>query len=177
MSTTWYFAYGSNMQIDTLCGRRGLVCHRALAARARGWRVVFDKPPLLPIGESFANLIPDPEAEAFGVLYEIDAAELAHIDVTEGVLIGNYDRVEIAAEPLSDRQATSLTAHTLISERRNPALRPSERYMALLIAGAREHGLPEHYIAALESVPARQESARASLLRPLLDGFMKRGTR
>src|SRR5262249_31220268 len=58
----WYFAYGSNMQSDTLHGRRGIAFRRAVAVRAPGWRVVFDKPPLLPIGEAFANIVPDPDA-------------------------------------------------------------------------------------------------------------------
>jgi len=177
MPTVWYFAYGSNMQTATLCRRRGVACHRALPARVRTWRVVFDKPPLLPLGESFANLVPDPAGEALGVVFEIDAVDITHIDFTEGVLIGNYRRIEIAAEPLVTDAPESLMAHTLVSERRDPTLRPSERYMALLIAGAREHGLPEEYVAALERVPARPESEDAARLRPLLDRFMKRGTR
>jgi hypothetical protein len=41
----WYFAYGSNMESGTLRGRRGIPFRRAVAARAPGWRVVFDKPP------------------------------------------------------------------------------------------------------------------------------------
>src|SRR6266571_8462260 len=40
----WYFAYGSNMQRATLCGRRGIEPLRALAARAAGWRLALDKP-------------------------------------------------------------------------------------------------------------------------------------
>jgi hypothetical protein len=31
----WYFAYGSNMQSDTLRGRRGVPFRRALAVRGR----------------------------------------------------------------------------------------------------------------------------------------------
>src|SRR5262245_4315526 len=85
----WYFAYGSNMETATFRGRRGIQCSRALAARLSGWRVVFDKPPLLPVGEAYANLVPDAAAEAFGVLYEIADDDLAHLDLTEGVLVGN----------------------------------------------------------------------------------------
>ncbi len=173
---TWYFAYGSNMETATLRGRRGIQYHRALAGRVPGWRVVFDKPPLLPVGEGFANLVPDPEAEAYGVLYEIAESDLAHLDLTEGVPIGNYRRIEIVVESLTTGDPGPLRAHTLVSDRRDPQLQPSQRYMALIIAGAREHGLPLHYIALLEAVPARMESEQAALIRPLLDRFMKRGT-
>jgi hypothetical protein len=55
----WYFAYGSNMETATLRGRRGIEPLCALGARAAGWRLVFDKPPLVPVGEAFANIVPD----------------------------------------------------------------------------------------------------------------------
>src|SRR5262249_26492624 len=98
--TYLYFAYGSNMEPATFRGRRGIAPLRAVAARVRGWRIVFDKPPLLPVGEGFANLISVPAAPVLGVLYEITPPDLEHIDLTEGVLIGNYQRITIAVEPL-----------------------------------------------------------------------------
>lgn len=169
----WYFAYGSNMQRATLCERRGISCTRALPARVPGWRVVFDKPPLIPIGESFANLIPDPDGVAFGVLFEIAAADLDHLDLTEGVLIGNYDRVQVRAHALAD-EAAAIEAHTLSSSRRDASLTPSPRYMGLVIEGANEHGLPPDYIAFLRTVPTGAESVQAKLLRPVLDAVMRR---
>src|SRR6266478_7773083 len=54
----WYFAYGSNMETATLRGRRGIEPLCALGARAAGWRLVLDKPPLVPVGEAFANIVP-----------------------------------------------------------------------------------------------------------------------
>jgi cation transport regulator ChaC len=163
----WYFAYGSNMQRATFSGRRGIVFRRAQPARAPGWRVVFDKPPLVPIGESFANLVPDSDAEAFGIAYEITPAALESLDLSEGVLIGNYARVAIPVAPLAG--GASLTAFTLSSSQRDAALRPSSRYMALLIDGAIEHGLPQAYVAALRAVPTCEESAAAVAMRPLME--------
>lgn len=171
--SAWYFAYGSNMQSATLRGRRGVAWTRARAARVRGWRLVFDKPPLLAVGCGFANIMPDSGAEVLGVLFELDEAELAHIELTEGVLIGNYAAVEVAASPF-DAPHETLAARSLSSARRDPALQPSRRYMALLIDGAIEHGLPADYVAALRAVPAVAESAEAAALRPLIDRAMKR---
>ena len=173
MSTAWYFAYGSNMQTATFRGRRGIEFRRALPGCAGGWRLVFDKPPLIPVGESYANIVPDPSTEVMGVLYEIRAADLEHIDLTEGVLVGNYRRVEIAVRPLSPSAPETLAAFTLTSERREPTMQPSTRYMDLLIEGAREHGLPDDYVAFLRTVPARAESTGAALLRPLIDAALK----
>jgi gamma-glutamylcyclotransferase len=171
----WYFAYGSNMQSATLCGRRGIAYHQAIAGRAVGWRLVLDKPPLVPIGESFANIIPDPAAEVLGVLYEISAEDLEHIDISEGVLLENYRRIEIPVQPLSAPER-HIRAFTLTSEHRDPDLRPSTRYMDLLIAGAVEHGLPAEYVAFLRSIPSRPESAEAARLRPLIEQVLRRGS-
>jgi hypothetical protein len=173
----WYFAYGSNMQGDTLRGRRGIAAARAVAVRAPGWRVVFDKPPLFPIGEAFANIVPDPAAVALGVAFEVSDEDLAHIELSEGVLLGNYRRVDLAVEPLVACPQAPATAAALASDRRDPDLRPSTRYMALLIAGALEHGLPAEYVSALRAVPAGEPSAEARALRPRVDAAMRRWQR
>lgn len=169
----WYFAYGSNMQSDTLHGRRGIVFRRALAVRAPGWRVVFDKPPLIPIGESFANIVPDPDGAALGVAFEVDEQELAHIELTEGVLVGNYQRVIVRVEPLVPQADAPDTAVSLSSDRRDATLRPSKRYMGLLIAGAQEHGLPADYIDLLRRVSAGESSAAARAFRTLIDSGLR----
>ena len=168
MGTVRYFAYGSNMHTGTFCGRRRIRFSRAMPARAPGWRLVLDKPPLLPVGEAFANLVPDAGGHVLGVLYEIAAAELEHVGLTEGVRVDNYRWVEIPVVSLGT-PGLEVVASTLVSERRDPALVPSERYMACLIAGAEEHGLPPDYVAWLRTVPTRPETAEAVRFRALLD--------
>ena len=168
----WYFAYGSNMQTATLCGRRGIHFHRALPGRARGWRLVLDKPGLVPTGNAFANIIPDATADVWGVLYQIDSGDLGHLDLTEGVLIGNYARIEIPVMPSS--ADAPLNAFTLVSEHRDLRLQPSTRYMELLIAGAEEHCLPADYVAFLRGIAAQPENAEAAALRPFIDDAMRR---
>jgi hypothetical protein len=171
MGSVWYFAYGSNMQGATLRGRRGITWTRAIPARIADWRFVCDKPPLFPsMGESYANLVPEAGAETYGVLFELEAEDLAHVELTEGVLIGNYRRVDVVAEPL--RRGASVAAATLVADARDPTLAPSERYRALLVEGAREHGLPADWITFLEGLPARPDTEEAARLRPLLDPLM-----
>ena len=171
-STVWYFAYGSNMQRATFCGRRGIEYRQALAARLDGWRLVIDKPPLVPVGEGFANIVPEPGAEVLGVLYEITEEDLAHVDLTEGVLIGNYERIGVPVCTLGG-PALRVVAATLVSDKRSPELLPSDRYMRCLIAGAEEHGLPAEYVAALRAIPCRPESDEAKRFRPLLDEALR----
>ena len=169
----WYFAYGSNMQRATLCGRRGIEPLRALAARAAGWRLALDKPPLVPVGEAFANIVPDPHAAVLGVLYELTPADWEHVELTEGVRIGNYRSVTLRASSLAG-PALEVDAFALTSDRRDPTLTPSERYMACLVAGAEEHGLPPEYVAFLRGVPARPETPEAAALRPLFEDVLRR---
>jgi len=164
------------MQSATLRGRRGVAWSRALPARAPGWRIVFDKPPLVPVGESYANLVRDGSSETFGVAYEVAAGDLEHIELTEGVRIGNYARVDIPVVALA-APGDPVVAATLVSERRDPSLLPSERYIACLVAGASEHGLPPEWIAFLRGVPARAETTEAALWRPQLDAAMRRAPR
>jgi gamma-glutamylcyclotransferase len=168
----WYFAYGSNMQTATLRERRGVQFHHAQPARAPGWRLVLDKPGLIPTGGSFANIIADADAEVWGVVYQIDDEDIGHIDLTEGVLIGNYQRIEVPV--WSGDAGVSLSAFTLTSGRREPGMRPSTRYMDLLIAGAEEHGLPAHWVAYLRTIPAQPETPEAMQARAFIDAALRR---
>jgi hypothetical protein len=176
MSDLWYFAYGSNMQLATFSGRRGITPARAVVARLEGWRLVFDKPPLLPIGEGFANVVETPGSHVLGVAYAVTVSDLEHIDFSEGVLIDNYRRVSVRVATLAE-PAIELDAFTLTSSRRDPALCPSRRYMALLIEGAETHGLPAEYVAWLRSCPAGDETPEAMAARGILDRALKKEPR
>jgi len=170
----WYFAYGSNMQAATLRGRRGIVPTRAVPVRAPGWRVVFDKPSLFGLPESYANLVVDAAATAFGVAFAITDDELAHVELTEGVAIGNYRRVEVAVEALAVVPDPPAVAYSLSSDSRDPTRRPSTRYLGVVLDGAREHGLPADWIAWLSGIEAAAESVVSQAARGLIDAVMRR---
>jgi len=169
----WYFAYGSNMQIATIRGRRGIAFRRALPARLQGWQLVFDKPGLLATGESYANIIPDADATVLGVAFEITEDDLRHVELTEGVLIGNYQRIEVQVMPLASHEPASRPAFSLTSDRRDPQLQPSQRYMDILVQGATEHGLPAEYIAALRATPTRPETPESAAVRAFIDDALR----
>jgi hypothetical protein len=172
----WYFAYGSNMQPATFEGRRGIVARQAVAACLQGWRLVFDKPPLLPIGQAMANVVEQPGDHVLGVAYAITPDDLAHLDLTEGVVIGNYRRIAVRVCALRD-PANEFDAFTLTSGERDPSLLPSRRYLGLLVDGALAHGLPAEYVAWLRAHPAVDETAEAAAARRLLDRALKKEPR
>ena len=107
-----------------------------------------------------------------GVAFAITADDHAHVELTEGVAFGNYRRVELPVEPLVPRDAPA-TAFSLSSDRRDPALRPSTRYMALVIEGALEHGCRTPTSSSCGRPGVRGER-RVAALRPMLDELFKR---
>lgn len=172
-----YFAYGSNMDPATLGGRRGIAWTRAVPALARGWRLALDKPSLLGTGEGMATIVRDDRAEVWGVLYEISRKDFEHLELTEGVRIGHYERVDVLVEPAApwdDAVPSPVRAFTLASDRREDGVRPTKRYVGLLVAGARAHGLPEDWIAMLEGIDAVAESPELAAMRPAIDAAMKK---
>jgi hypothetical protein len=111
---------------------------------------------------------------ALGVLYEVSADDLPHIELTEGVPIGNYRRIEVEVTPLA--AGSALPAHTLVSENRDPSLCPSHRYMELVVDGALSHGLPAEHIAFLRSVPSRPSTAAALEFQARVQEMMKQAS-
>jgi gamma-glutamylcyclotransferase len=164
----WYFANGSNMQAATFAGRRGITPTATRAVRVPGWRLVLDKPPLFGPGPAFANIVAEDGAQVFGVVYEIGVDDLEHVELTEGVTLGNYRRAEVTAIPLE----APCTAFTLVTEKRDDTLLPSAHYMGLLIEGAEAHGLPAAWMAFLRSHPTAADTPESVARRARMDGLL-----
>jgi cation transport regulator ChaC len=136
------------MEARTFVGRRGMRPSEALAGRLEGWVLAFD----LPVGpgeRGVANLHPRPGDYVWGVLYAITPSEATRLDRSEGVHRGAYTRVQVA---VVSRDGRSLPAFTYCSRRSDPTRKPSRRYLGLLLAGARDHGLPADYVEILRGL-------------------------
>ena len=145
--TTNYFAYGSNMKTERLICR---VPSARLVGRARlpEKRLVCNKRSQ---GRSAkANLETSPGDVVWGVLFQIDLSELGKLD---GVEVG-YQREEVR---ILDEDGNPLKAHTYISNKLTDDPVLHDRYKQLIIDGAREHHLPEEYIATLEELPSKPD--------------------
>ena len=129
-----YFAYGSNLLSHRLIAR----CPSARAmgpGRLRQRRLTFSKYSFID-GSGKATLQPGSE-DAHGVLYRLTTADLAVLDRIEGVGKG-YDRLTVEIE--SDRQ--TLAAETYLATAPVDGQAPFDWYLALILAGMLEHGLP-----------------------------------
>lgn len=142
-----YFAYGSNMASARLR-------ERAPAARALGaallpgyaWRCNKCSAD----GTGRANLVPEPGAETWGVLYEVHDRDWEALDRAER----GCERISVGVV----RDGVRGVAQTYVSDRIGDDWSPAPWYLGLLVAGAREHALPAAWIAAIEALAPEQEA-------------------
>jgi hypothetical protein len=138
MSKVLVFAYGSNM-----CTRR-LRC-RAPSATPRGIGVLRDH--VLRFhkkstdGSAKANAFPTPGGTVWGVLFEIDESHLCALDRHER----GYEREELGVR--TSGGAVRAHVYRASPERIDETLAPYTWYKRLVLAGAKEHELPEEYVA------------------------------
>ena len=155
-----YFAYGSNLYPARMCRR---VPSAVVVARTRipGFRLAFRKSGR--DGSAKCDLEPAPEATVWGALYRLDAVEQPALDDAEGP--GYYvDRVTVTTGEGPVEAFTYRARRDWIDARAVPY----DWYRDLVVAGARVHGFPQSYIAAvadIEAVPD-PDPERAAANRP-----------
>jgi len=146
MSKFRYFAYGSNMLTEWLRSR----CETAEfvgIAKVVGFSVQFDKRSKLD-GSGKATLVRS-NCDAFGVVFEIENSDLPELDRHEGKGRGYY-RDDCFRVSLAGRHTIYTKAY--LAEEPEANLRPYDWYIALVIAGAREHNLDQDYVAQFREI-------------------------
>lgn len=137
-----YFAYGSNLASHRMR-------ERVPSARAAGplflpgYQITTDKAGRDGTGK--ANLKARPGAGVWGVGWQLDPSEWPLLDACER----GYARIRV--EPAG----VTVAVATYVSDRltADPVL--ASEYKAIILSGAREHGLPPDWISLLEALPAR----------------------
>ena len=145
MSRHLYFAYGSNLKLrqfqrrcpgSTVAGRARLPCYRL--AFTRYWTKRKG---------GVADIVAEPEAEVWGVLYDVDDEGMASLDAFEGVPRA-YRRETVT---VTDDEGVEREAETYIANKTGE-FAPGREYLDLIVTGGREHGLPDEYIRSVEAV-------------------------
>jgi gamma-glutamylcyclotransferase (GGCT)/AIG2-like uncharacterized protein YtfP len=152
MSITYYFAYGSNLLLSQMLARTDsteLAKHSPRIARLANHRLVFQH----LTGEElpYANII-SPGDGVLGVVYGCSPADLNILDQYEP----GYDRQPVRVN-LENGEAIAAMAYIMIPAQTGGTGSPSPEYLARIVTGAREQGLPEQYIDAvvgLANMPA-----------------------
>ena len=165
-----YFAYGSNLLARRLRDRSRAPSAVALGmASAHGFVMRFHK--IGTDGSGKCTLIPSGnDADVvYGVLYEFADSDLAGLDREEGVHLGGYARRSLRLR-LPSGGTTDAMTYIAGDRYLDAACLPFDWYRDLVVAGAREHGLPPAYLRELERTPAvpDPDSARAGRARRIL---------
>ena len=136
-----YFAYGSNLEPRRLRERIGEFRVYG-AACLYGHRLAFNKRGR--DGSGKANLMPDPLGLVWGVVYELTPAAWPRLDRFEA----GYTRLRIQVEPSPGEglEAWSYASTRLCGKP------PFAWYREHVVQGARQHGLPDAWVAWLEGV-------------------------
>jgi gamma-glutamylcyclotransferase len=139
-----YFAYGSNVLHTRLAARVPIHADLGSAALA-GWQLRFDKRGR--DGSGKCTIVPGKDSDwVYGALYQLTDAACEQLDVIEGVGRGYSVRTITLPEFGQAYCHVADTAH------RDHTLRPFGWYWEVIVAGARQRGFPQPYLAALLAV-------------------------
>jgi len=150
-----YFAYGSNMATSRLRAP-----NRAPSARSLGVEVLrqhslrFHKKSQDVSGKCDAYSTGRTADVVVGVVFEVDPRDKAALDGAEGLGRG-YEEREVPVE--MDGETVRAFCYLAEPEWMQVNLAPYDWYKDWILLGAREHGLPEHYIRSIEMVEAHSD--------------------
>ncbi len=138
-----YFAYGSNMDPARLTERISRTAE-ATIGRLSDYRLAFNKAAQL--GGVYANIVASPGDLVWGVVYTCTDPELSELDKREGLPSGHYYR-SVVNVTLADGSIVEALAYVACEAHVVAEGVPSPAYLRHIVHGAREHGIPEAYVA------------------------------
>lgn len=145
-----YFAYGSNLLRERLTARcPGIKLHGT--ASLPGHRLTFDQ--LSTDGSGKGAFEPARGDALPGVLWSVPENELNNLDLAEGAGIA-YARHWVGVVDDDGENCRVLTYRPL-----NPhkGALPFDWYLALVLAGAKQHGLPGEHIDRIQHTPCTED--------------------
>ena len=150
---SWYFAYGSNMNVARLVDARlrpeGVALGERICGRLDGWTLAFDKRARSPVGAGAGNIRPAPGDRVYGTLNALPPKGFEVLDRWEGVAEGHYERrtVPVVRTDTGD----TVEAVTYVALMTGEGLRPTRDYLGHLLAG--RDLLPSDYWERLGATP------------------------
>lgn len=174
MACFTYFAYGSNMLLERLQMADRCPSARVIGpACAEGFALCFAKRSSKD-GSGKATLVRQRGQSAYGVLFAVDESERARLDAAEGA--GRHYNVAEGFQ-VQDIQGGSLndvTTYLAAPAYFDPNLQPYDWYRALVLAGAMQNALPDHYLGVLRNAKAIADAAENRRTRVEALGVLRR---
>lgn len=94
----------------------------------------------------------------YGVVFDVSEKDLAVLDEEEDIERGGYYRRKVNVIMQKDSKQYLVECYFANSEFIDNTLYPFEWYKELVIAGAREHDLPDDYISMLDVCPGTKDN-------------------
>lgn len=146
-----YFAYGSNMSSVRLLARVPSASVVGVAT-LHGHELRFHKAGRDHSAKCDAFEVADGHGEVIGVLYDIDPEQRVLLDSFEGLGCGYEIKTVYVV-----MKGQSYEAFTYYATHIDNHQKPFDWYLLHVLAGAREHGLPQQYIDDIRAVPAMKD--------------------
>lgn len=140
------FAYGSNM-LTARISERTPSARAVSSGKLVGYTLKWNKRSKDGSGKCNATETGRPVDVVWGVAFELDVTDKMKIDELEGLGRGYGERT---AKIVTENGL--IRAELYYATSIDLTVRPYDWYKDLVIAGAREHGLPEEYIETLVAV-------------------------
>ena len=159
-----YFAYGSNLLSARLKARTpsARLAGRAILPR---FKLRWHKIGADDTGKCDVVFTDRPGDSVHGVAWLIHRAELKHLDRVEELGTGYYAcKVPIQ---LGRKRRLARTYRAIPTD---SGIKPLDWYKRFVVLGAREHGLPEAYVASLSRTPAIRDPDQQRRMRNLRVG-------
>lgn len=159
----WSFGIGSNMNVDIVENKKKIKVIDHACAVLTGWRLGFTLHGMEKVEPSFADAQRGGEAdEIHGVVLALSQSDMENMDAQEGIRkvdpggkepTSGYAKAEVEVKTYDGR-----TVKAWVYTGRAPkAERPcSNRYLSILVNGAKDAGLNEDYVAQLAARPTYQ---------------------
>jgi hypothetical protein len=147
-----YFAFGANMDVDSL-KKKSIFPATSVAAMVDDHQIEISL-PCEWYGKGFASIVNRPDHQVFGVLHEVTPLELAILDVLEWVPFNFHRRIEISVNPVDGGDPCKAWAY--IAKYPRSGLKTSIGYRNLLVKGARDLKLPDTYVDELANLPVAE---------------------
>lgn len=146
-----YFGYGSNINFTSLKAK-GVLPKRSYTGRLHGYKLKFNVEHWFRHEGGMGNIEPsdDPGDFVEGMVHECTAEDLEALDQMEAYGVG-YDRIRIKVS--TGEGLKEALAYTGLPETINEKCLPTQRYLNIILKGAREAGLSRDYIEKLEKHP------------------------
>lgn len=136
----FYFAYGSNMNLSQMSIRCNDHQFNSIAVLLK-YRFMINS-------RGKATIVPSQVDEVWGVLWTLSHDDITELDRWEGLSRGYYRREACNVVIQGDKKVKAWVY--IASDNSNGS--PSMEYSNLIIAGAKEHTLPEAYLKILSTV-------------------------